>query len=233
MATVYVDGGSFSCIHTFSCSEGVNVQLGLDWFEAYKKHCDHSNFLVPMRDSIVLDVCSEGSMNANHALPRSLAMDDNEVLAHLMKTISDLSSPLFVLYGAGIDDLQATLDKHGIHYEYNPLSDSCQQLLCHHILNGMCAKADGKHCQAIAGHYWSGKLAQLLSSTFLDAISEPNFPLDAWAFITVVWISLSTLNKLQNLSCWPMLATMVLLAWVQEKNYRLSMNACLEASDVA
>ena len=30
----------------------------------------------------------------------------------------------------------------------------------------------------IAGHYWSGALAELMSSALLDVISEPNCPLD-------------------------------------------------------
>lgn len=81
-----------------------------------------------------------------------------------------------MLHGIGVDDLQVILDKHGI--QSNVSIDLCHQVLCHHVLNRHCAKADGEQCHHIVGHFQPGTIAQHLSSMMLDIISKPDFPLD-------------------------------------------------------
>jgi hypothetical protein len=71
--------------------------------------------------------CISASESGDHirVQPLSLAMDDDGAIAHLLKTICDPSSASSVLYGVGVDDLRAMLDKHSICYEYNLSIDSC------------------------------------------------------------------------------------------------------------
>ena len=90
--------------------------------------------------------------------------------------ICDPSSSSFVLRGVGLDDLRVILDKHGLQSSM-PI-DLCRQALCHHVLNGHCAKADGEQCHCIVGCFQPGTLAPCLSSAMLDIISKPDFPLD-------------------------------------------------------
>jgi hypothetical protein len=103
-------------------------------------------------------------------------MDDDQFIDHLTKVICDLLSSSFVLRGVGVDDLQVILEKHGIQSDMT--IELCCQALCHHILNGLCSKADGEECRLIVGCYQPGIVAQCLSSALLDLVSKPDFPLD-------------------------------------------------------
>jgi hypothetical protein len=106
----------------------------------------------------------------------SMAVDDDQFLDHLVKMICDPSSSSFVLRGVGLDGLRVILNEHGIQPHMSV--DLCRQALCHHILNGLCGKADGEQCRPIVGRYHPCAVAQHLSSALLDIISNPNFPLD-------------------------------------------------------
>lgn len=78
----------------FSCSEGANVQFGLDWFNAYKKHCDRTELPGAVVDNLEMGVglegkcrlilvfesrfnCISGWESDDHIQPPSLAMDDD------------------------------------------------------------------------------------------------------------------------------------------------------------
>lgn len=114
-----------------------------------------------------------------HAEDRDLSpmgLDNDQFIKQLVKTVCDPLSSSFVLHGVGLDDLWVILNEHGI--QPNVLIDLCCQALCHHILNGHCAKADREHCHLIVGHFPPGIVAQCLSSTMLDIILKPDFPLD-------------------------------------------------------
>ena len=105
-----------------------------------------------------------------------MAVDNDQFLDHLMKMICNPASSSFVLCGVGLDGLWVILNEHGIqpHMSVN----LCHQSLCHHILNGLCGKANGEQCRPIVGCYHPSAVAQHMSSALLDIISNINFPLD-------------------------------------------------------
>jgi hypothetical protein len=105
-----------------------------------------------------------------------MIVDDDHFIDRLTNMICDTLSPSFVLCGVGVDDLRAILEKHGV--EFNMTIDLCRRALCHHILNGLCAKGDGEECRLIVGRYQPHIVGQHLSSALLDLISKPDFPLD-------------------------------------------------------
>jgi hypothetical protein len=119
------------------------------------------------------------AIGEGHAEDRGLlptGADNDQIIQQLANMICDPSSSFFVLHGVGLDDLRVILDKHGLQSSM-PI-DLCRQALCHHVLNGHCAKADGEQCRCIVGHFQPGALAPRLSSAMLDIISKPDFPLD-------------------------------------------------------
>lgn len=95
----------------------------------------------------------------------------------MLRSLCDQTSPYFALRGLSHHALESMLFNHnipccGLSY------DLCHQVLCHHILNGMCALSQGSLCVIFSGSCSVKNLAQSVGVQLLNIVCEPSFPLN-------------------------------------------------------
>jgi hypothetical protein len=110
-----------------------------------------------------------------HEVPQSSTNISPE-LGLLFGTICDTDSLHFVMFGRSSQTVYRALSDHGI--PKDGLSyDLCRQALCHHLLNGLCARQQGQTCGLVAGSCTVNELVRTISLQFLELCQRPEFSL--------------------------------------------------------